>query len=59
MSKVYKIINDVAERSQYDWKLVLLEDGTFGYTTSKKVEVGQEAEIEVRNKEFKYYVKVK
>ena len=59
MSKVYHIVEGVAEQSNYNWKLVLCEDGKFGYTTSEKISVGDDVTIEERKSIYRYYVKVR
>ena len=55
MSKVIKVFKDQSVRSEYDWKIVLTENGGWAYTTSN-VQVGDTVEIEYRDAEFKYYV---
>ena len=52
---VFKIFEDQSVRSEYDWKIVLGEDGRWGYTTSKNYKVGGTVDFEVRNLEFINY----
>ncbi len=52
------IIQDMSVRSGiHEWKVLLGENGQWGYTTSTNYKVGSPVEFETRDKEFVYYAK--
>ena len=55
MERVFKIYTDESIRSEYDWKILIGDQGNWGYTTSDKYEVGGPVAFEQRNTEFKFY----
>ena len=56
MTAVKAIVPDMSVRTkEYNWNVVLGENGAWGYTTSTNYKIGGPVEFEMRDKEFVFY----